>query len=202
MAFDLQFLVPLAGLEPATCCLGDVWVQTLCRSANLLVGGERGAKVIVSSAPRYWSRYPARAPSAATGACPPYRRFRMAGPRAFPSPSSSQRPCAGARAPWWPPTPRAACRQAHPGRPSVGRGATRPPARRPDPPAAGCRHPRPPRVWTGHPHGRHTLHLGRQTVQVTEHHVRCPKAGSCAARMATCDGPNRSPVGTSLFDRL
>jgi hypothetical protein len=40
-------LVPLAGLEPATCCLGDVWVQTLCRTANLLAVRERNAKVIL-----------------------------------------------------------------------------------------------------------------------------------------------------------
>jgi hypothetical protein len=45
-AFDL-LLVPLAGLEPATCCLGDVSVLTPCRSAKLLVVGERGAKVIL-----------------------------------------------------------------------------------------------------------------------------------------------------------
>ena len=39
-------LVPLAGLEPAACCLGDVRVQTLCRSTKVLVARERGAKVI------------------------------------------------------------------------------------------------------------------------------------------------------------
>jgi hypothetical protein len=40
-------LVLLAGLEPAACCLGDVWVQTLCRTANLLVVRKRNAKVIL-----------------------------------------------------------------------------------------------------------------------------------------------------------
>ena len=44
---DLQFLVPLAGLEPAACCLGDVPVQTLCRSAKFLVASDRGLKVIL-----------------------------------------------------------------------------------------------------------------------------------------------------------
>jgi hypothetical protein len=39
--------VPLAGLEPATCCLGDVLAQTLCSIANLLVGTNREAKVIL-----------------------------------------------------------------------------------------------------------------------------------------------------------
>jgi hypothetical protein len=32
----LRFLVPLAGLEPATCCLGDGSAWALCRSANFL----------------------------------------------------------------------------------------------------------------------------------------------------------------------
>jgi len=44
--------VPLAGLEPATCCLGDVSAQTLCRSANFLVASERGAKIILWLHPR------------------------------------------------------------------------------------------------------------------------------------------------------
>jgi hypothetical protein len=42
-----ECLVPLAGLEPAACCLGDVSVQTLCQSAKLLVVSDRGAKVIL-----------------------------------------------------------------------------------------------------------------------------------------------------------
>jgi hypothetical protein len=41
-----RFLVPLAGLEPATCCLGEVSVKTLCRSAKVLVVSDRKAKVI------------------------------------------------------------------------------------------------------------------------------------------------------------
>jgi hypothetical protein len=41
-------LVPLAGLEPATCCSGDGSPQTLCSAANLLVGGDREAEVILS----------------------------------------------------------------------------------------------------------------------------------------------------------
>src|SRR5829696_5677370 len=36
--------VPLAGLEPATCCLGDVSAQTLCSIAKLQVSSERRAK--------------------------------------------------------------------------------------------------------------------------------------------------------------
>ena len=44
-------LVPLAGLEPAACCLGDVPVQTLCRSGNDLVAYDREAIVISSSTP-------------------------------------------------------------------------------------------------------------------------------------------------------
>jgi hypothetical protein len=61
------WLVPLAGLEPATCCLGDVSAQTLCSNAKLLVTSDRRAKVIVSSDLREVSRYPARTPSAAIG---------------------------------------------------------------------------------------------------------------------------------------
>jgi hypothetical protein len=53
MASDLQFLVPLAGLEPATCCLGDVSVYTLCSSTNFLVVSHRGVKVISSSLTGY-----------------------------------------------------------------------------------------------------------------------------------------------------
>ena len=49
-------LVPLAGLEPATCWLGDVWVQTLCRTAKLLVIGEREAKVILWVLPAVLTR--------------------------------------------------------------------------------------------------------------------------------------------------
>jgi hypothetical protein len=41
--------VPLAGLEPAACCLGDVPAWTLCWSLDLLVSGDREAKVIRSS---------------------------------------------------------------------------------------------------------------------------------------------------------
>ena len=41
--------MPLAGLEPAAWCLGDVSVQTLCRSAKVLVASDRGAKVISSA---------------------------------------------------------------------------------------------------------------------------------------------------------
>ena len=37
----------LAGLEPATCCLGDVSVWTLCRSTNFQVTIDRRAKVIL-----------------------------------------------------------------------------------------------------------------------------------------------------------
>ena len=59
--------VPLAGLEPAACCLGDVSVKTLCRSVKVLVSSERKLKVIVSSKLRYLSRYSARSPSAAIG---------------------------------------------------------------------------------------------------------------------------------------
>ena len=40
-------LVPLAGLEPATCCLGDGSAQTLCRSAKFQVTSDRRAKVIL-----------------------------------------------------------------------------------------------------------------------------------------------------------
>jgi hypothetical protein len=40
-------LVPLAGLEPAACCLGDGSAQTLCRSAKFLVAYDRRAKVIL-----------------------------------------------------------------------------------------------------------------------------------------------------------
>ena len=47
MASDLRFLVPLAGLEPAACCLGDVLVYTLCRSAKFQVTSDRRAKVIL-----------------------------------------------------------------------------------------------------------------------------------------------------------
>ena len=74
-------------------------------------------------------------------ACPLYRRFRMAGPRTFPSPSARQRLRAEVRVPRWPPTPRVARRQAHPGRTSAGRGAIRPPAQRRDRPVARCRQP-------------------------------------------------------------
>jgi hypothetical protein len=49
--------VPLAGLEPATCCFGDVSAQTLCRSAKLLVSSERNSIVIVSPDLRELSRY-------------------------------------------------------------------------------------------------------------------------------------------------
>jgi hypothetical protein len=42
----------LAGLEPAACCLGDVSVETLCRTANSLVAYDREAKVILSPQPR------------------------------------------------------------------------------------------------------------------------------------------------------
>jgi hypothetical protein len=49
MASDLRFLVPLAGLEPATCCLGDGSAQTLCYIAKLLVSSDREPKVIWSS---------------------------------------------------------------------------------------------------------------------------------------------------------
>jgi hypothetical protein len=59
--------VPLAGLEPATCCLGDVSAQTLCSSEKWLVSSDRGAKVIGSSDRRELSRYPTRTPSAAIG---------------------------------------------------------------------------------------------------------------------------------------
>jgi hypothetical protein len=41
--------VPLAGLEPAACCLGDVSAWTLCSAALYLVVSDRGPKVIVSS---------------------------------------------------------------------------------------------------------------------------------------------------------
>jgi hypothetical protein len=60
-------LVPLAGLEPAACCLGDVSAQTLCSTTKLLVSSERKLKVIVSSELRYLLRYLARSPSAAIG---------------------------------------------------------------------------------------------------------------------------------------
>jgi hypothetical protein len=39
-------LAPLAGLEPATCCLGDVSAWALCPSAKFLVASDRKAKVI------------------------------------------------------------------------------------------------------------------------------------------------------------
>ena len=39
--------MPLAGLEPAGCCLGDVSAWTLCRSANFQVAIVRRAKVIL-----------------------------------------------------------------------------------------------------------------------------------------------------------
>jgi hypothetical protein len=67
--FDLRrwTFVPLAGLEPATCCLGDGSAQTLCSTTNLLVGGDREAKVISSSDRREMSRYPARTLSAGSG---------------------------------------------------------------------------------------------------------------------------------------
>src|SRR5215218_6663960 len=55
----------LAGLEPATCCLGDVSVQTPCRSAKLLVASDHGAKVI------RWT--------SATGAGRPHADQRAAG---------------------------------------------------------------------------------------------------------------------------
>ena len=37
--------LPLAGLEPATCCLGDGAAQTLCSCAKSLVSGDRGVKL-------------------------------------------------------------------------------------------------------------------------------------------------------------
>ena len=64
---DDECSVPLAGLEPATCCLGDGSAQTLCSTAKLLVTSDRGAKVIVSSDLRDLSRYPARTASAPIG---------------------------------------------------------------------------------------------------------------------------------------
>src|SRR5918995_3149958 len=75
----LRVLVPLAGLEPATCCLGDVSVQTLCRSAKLLVVSDRGAKVILwcwrlSSLGE--SRSPGRPPDQPPPALPPTKRIR------------------------------------------------------------------------------------------------------------------------------
>jgi hypothetical protein len=57
----------LAGLEPATCCLGDVSAQTLCCTTKFLVSSNREAKVIVSSDRGEVSRYPARTPAAASG---------------------------------------------------------------------------------------------------------------------------------------
>jgi hypothetical protein len=42
-----RYLVPLAGLEPAACCLGDVSAQTLCRGANFQVTIDRRAKGIL-----------------------------------------------------------------------------------------------------------------------------------------------------------
>jgi hypothetical protein len=82
--------VPLAGLEPAACCLGDVSAQTLCSATNLLVGSERQTIVIVSSELRNLSRYPARTPSAATGHVHRTVNSWWRGPRAFPSRSASR----------------------------------------------------------------------------------------------------------------
>jgi hypothetical protein len=66
-ASELRFRVPLARLERATCCLGDVSAQTLCSITNSLVSRDRRAKVIVSSNRRAVSRYPPRTPSVVSG---------------------------------------------------------------------------------------------------------------------------------------
>ena len=76
LAADLWFLVPLAGLEPATCWSGDGSAQTLCSTANVLVTSDR-ANVIVSSNRRAVSRYPARTPSVASGHVHTRARRRM-----------------------------------------------------------------------------------------------------------------------------
>ena len=79
-------LAALAGLEPATCCLGDGSAQTLCSSEKWLVSSDRGAKVIGSSDRRELSRYPTKTPSAAIGHV--HRTVDVRSERAAPSQAS------------------------------------------------------------------------------------------------------------------